>query len=696
VNILKIKTKINISLALIALAFLIFTILYGNYVYEKERKRVYNHSIVVASAMWHFEIESVKEYFKLASEAYNYSKIQISDITGEIVITIDHPIAKPLDRFLSSLHLIPATKFTANVVYEEKRIGRVDVTWYNTIIYNYFYALVLSFLLATALRFYLYNLEARQELESRVIERTADLRAEMAEREQAQQALRDSEAKYRSLFENLYDVYYSTDDKGKITLVSPSVKNYLGYSPNELIGRNIKDAYVSAQEREAFLLRLNKDGYVKNFETQLKRKDNSIIWVSTNAQMLKDDEGKFIGVEGITRDVTDRKALEIQLRQAQKFEAIGTLAGGVAHDFNNLLMGIQGRASLVGSENNASPEQREHLEAIEEYVRSATNLTKQLLGLAREGKHEVKPFDLNELVKASASMFGRTRKEIRIQVTTAPKTVVVEGDRGQIEQVLLNLFVNAWHAMPDGGDLNLMVSRVILDEFALQTYQLLPGRYCKIGVSDTGIGMDEETRLRVFDPFFTTKDKSRGTGLGLASAYGIVKNHDGVITVDSEVGKGATFSVYLPISDKNAQRDEAVREGLEKGSETILLVDDEEMIIEVATAMLEKLGYQVIAARSGDEAISTTAEPGAVFDLVILDMIMPGMDGGKVFEKIRETKPAVPVILSSGYAVDGQATEIMNKGCNGFIQKPFNLSELSQKIRQILDTTKAPQWDSMA
>ncbi len=390
----------------------------------------------------------------------------------------------------------------------------------------------------------------------------------------------------------------------------------------------------------------------------------------------------------IYEDVTEKSRLERQLQQAHKFEAIGTLAGGVAHDFNNLLMGIQGRSSLVAIDLDPAHPHMEHLNAIQEYIRSATDLTRQLLGFARGGKYEVKALDINDLVTSSAAMFGRTRKEIRIHTQCGPASLVVEADRSQIEQVLLNLYVNAWQAMPNGGDLYLETREVQLNEAYCRPHRVEPGRYARLSVTDTGIGMDAATRQRVFDPFFTTKEKSRGTGLGLASAYGIIKNHGGLITVYSEVGHGTTFAIYVPLSDRAVAHEAPAQLEMTTGSETILLVDDEAMIIEVGQAMLEKLGYHVITCDSGHDAVETVRSKGSRIDLVLLDMIMPGMDGGKTFDRIRELQPSMPVVLSSGYAINGRATQIMRRGCNGFIQKPFHLTELSEKIRQVLEALR--------
>ena len=409
--------------------------------------------------------------------------------------------------------------------------------------------------------------------------------------------------------------------------------------------------------------------------------DRAINWV----------DGRIVRIQ-IAMDITatkahekDRKRMEQQLLQAQKLEAVGTLAGGIAHDFNNLLMGIQGRASLMSYDLEPNHNCHEHVNAILEYSRSATDLTSQLLGVSKGGKYEVKPTNINDVVSESSVMFGRTKKEISIHLKLHESTPISLVDRRQIEQVLLNIFINAWQAMPGGGKIFIETALLNLVEAYCKPYSAQPGQYVNIAITDTGIGMDEQTRQRVFDPFFTTRRKERGTGLGLASAYGIVNNHSGIITVDSEIGKGATFKIYLPLTDQQEQSEPDAAKSLLKGTETLLLVDDEQLVIDVGKEMLEKLGYQVITANNGKQASEVIENYDGNIDLMILDMIMPGMDGNDTFDHVRKIRPALPVILSSGYSINGKATEIMNKGCNGFIQKPFELSALSQKIRQILD-----------
>ena len=317
-------------------------------------------------------------------------------------------------------------------------------------------------------------------------------------------------------------------------------------------------------------------------------------------------------------------------------------------------------------------------------MKNATDLTRQLLGFARGGKYEIKPTRMNVILDQSIDMFGRTRKEIQIHKNYEEDLWTVEVDRGQMHQVLLNLFVNAWQAMPDGGNLYLRTENCVIQEDLLRPPELMPGKYVKISVTDTGVGMDEAIMGRIFEPFFTTKEMGRGTGLGLASSYGIIRNHGGWIHADSSIGQGSTFSFYLPASDNIMTTQDPAPSKQVQGSESVLLVDDEEVIIDISKEFLEVLGYTVLTARSGQEAIETYRREPEKIDVVIIDMIMPMMNGEETIQHLKAINPNVKIILSSGYSIDGKALEIMNRGCSGFIQKPYGLNELSQTIRKAL------------
>lgn len=380
-----------------------------------------------------------------------------------------------------------------------------------------------------------------------------------------------------------------------------------------------------------------------------------------------------------------RAELESKFQEAQKLEALGTLAGGIAHDFNNLLMAIQGNTSLMLVNMDPGHPYYEKLKNTEQFVIRGSELTRQLLGFARRGKYHVKATNINALITDCSSLFGRTNKNVSMHLDFEPNPWIVNIDRGQIEQVLLNLLVNAWQAMPGGGNLTIRTENVTLDENNIKGLHSKPGKYVKTSVIDEGIGMDEKIMQRIFDPFFTTKEMGRGTGLGLASAYGIIQNHDGFFEVQSKVGHGSTLSFLIPASNGKVIQEPTIDIGqLEKGTETILLVDDEVIIADVALEILQNLGYTVLLATSGKEAVEIYSREKDRVDLVILDLIMPGMSGSKTFDMLKQSNPNVKVLLSSGYSLSGEADSIMAKGCGGFIQKPYNIVKFSQKIREVL------------
>ena len=518
----------------------------------------------------------------------------------------------------------------------------------------------------------------------------------ISERLKSEEALRQSEEKYRNVLEGIEEGYFEVDLAGNFTFFNGSMAKITGFPSKELMGSNNRDLTSQKTAKKIFqvfnrVYRTGRSARVLNYEIITKDGSKKILEVS--ASLMRNSDQKPIGFRGLARDVSEqliaekeKERMATQIRQAQKMEAIGTLAGGIAHDFNNLLMGFQGNLSLMLMEMSPDNPYYDYLTNMEDYVKRGSDLTRQILGFARGGKYEVRPTNLNDLLEQSSQLFGRTRKEILIHKKFQKNPWAVEVDRGQIEQVLLNLFVNAWQAMPTGGDIFLETENVTLKEEDWdKPYTLNQEKYVKIAVADTGVGMDKRTLGRIFEPFFTTKEVSRGTGLGLASAYGIIKNHNGMIEVTSDMGHGTTFTIYLPKSDKDFLEERPAIEKAIKGRKVIMLVDDEEMVAEVGQKMLQKLGYRVILAQSGQKAIQIFEKLHSRIDLVILDMIMPEMGGSETFDHLKAIGPDIKVLLSSGYAIDGQASQIMERGCNGFIQKPFSLRHFSQKIREILD-----------
>ncbi|HVN72521.1 MAG TPA: PAS domain S-box protein [Desulfomonilia bacterium] len=513
---------------------------------------------------------------------------------------------------------------------------------------------------------------------------------DVTEQRKAAVALRESEERFRDLANLLPETVFETDEAGRLTFVNQSSLERFGYSADEVAGGLSIFDVITRDDHERLIVnyqKIFKGDRIGLNEYTARRKDGSTFPAMIHSTSILRD-GKPAGLRGFLIDITEKKNLEHQLVRAQKMEAIGTLAGGIAHDFNNLLMGILGNVSLMLLHFDESHPFFDRLKSVEEYIQRGSDLTKQLLGFARGGKYEVKPTNLGEFVHRSSEMFGRTKKEIRIHRKLADGLWTVEMDRGQMEQVLLNLFVNAWQAMPGGGDLYLSVENVELDEVDVSPYDIKPGRFVKVTVTYTGIGMDESVKARIFEPFFTTKERGRGTGLGLASAYGIIKNHGGLIYVESEKDMGTSFMIYLPASDKAVEEDRRTRGEVLKGQEAVLLIDDEDMILDVGSKMLEGLGYKVMTAPGGRQGLKVYEQNRDKIDLVILDFIMPDFGGKETFDTLHRVNPQVKVLLSSGYSLDGQAKEIMQSGCKGFIQKPFSMAELSKKIREILDSDK--------
>ncbi|MBA4397442.1 MAG: hypothetical protein C0394_08685 [Syntrophus sp. (in: bacteria)] len=471
-----------------------------------------------------------------------------------------------------------------------------------------------------------------------------------------------------------------------IQYANPAFERMIGYEKAELVGWHTRRLKSGRHDRAFYTAIRNTlaQGEVWSGRAINCRKDGSLFDVEVTVTPVRDRSGKVINYVAIHRDISNEVRLEKQLNQAQKLEAVGTLAGGIAHDFNNLLMGILGYASLMLLDTDENHPHYKKLKAIETQVQSGADLTRQLLGVARIGRYEVKPTDLNELIHKTASLFGRTKKEIRIHEKYEASPWTVDCDRGQIEQVLLNLFVNAWQAMPGGGEIYLETRNFNLDENYTKPFSVVQGRYVRISVTDTGVGMDEKTRERIFDPFFTTKEMGRGTGLGLASAYGIVKGHAGIINVYSERGHGTTFNICLPASNAEAIAEAEPSGNIITGNETVLIVDDEPTVLNVAAEMLKGLGYQVMAAGGGRQAIEIYKANHGKIDLVILDMIMPDMGGGETYLALKAITPGVKVILSSGYSINGEAETIMDQGVQAFLQKPFDMAGLARKIRDVL------------
>ncbi len=502
----------------------------------------------------------------------------------------------------------------------------------------------------------------------------------------------------RARYFDLYDLapvgYCTLDAEGTIREANLTAATLLGVPRPDLPGAPLSRFVLPADQDAWYLHRrlLLETGEPQAFEARMIRPEGEPVWVwlSGAIRASEGDAGPVIRLA--LMDISRRKAAEAkeqalraQLDQAERLEAIGTLAGGVAHDFNNILAGILGWLSVLELGPGSAEATQEDIREVKGLVERGAVLAKQLLGFARRGKYDVRPLDLAKVAAETGTLFGRTRPDVALDLDLPPGLPPVLMDHVQLEQVLLNLFVNAGQAMPDGGRIRVTAEPVSLEAATAGNAEVGPGRYLRLRVTDSGAGMDATTRARIFEPFFTTKGMGKGTGLGLASVYGIVKNHGGAIEVESAPGQGTTFTLLLPTAVEAAPRAAPAAENPRSpGRGTLLVVDDESAVLRMNARLLEGLGYVVLTASGGREAVELVRQHGTAISLVILDMTMPEMSGSQTFDALRDLNPDLKVLLASGYSVQGKAQQILDRGCNGFIQKPFDTTTLSAKLAEIL------------
>lgn len=495
-----------------------------------------------------------------------------------------------------------------------------------------------------------------------------------------------------NIFDSIIDSVITTDLDGTIMYMSSQAKKLLGCEVDECKGVKVYSYYKNGiEDAKKIMAQLKSKGALKEYDLKIRNAYGDIIDVILSASMLRNESGTIIGTLGVFRDITEKKQTELHLQSALRNQALGTLCGGIAHNFNNLLMIIQGYASIMLTGLDDTHPHFKMVSNIEKQIQIGAELTKQLMGYtAKENKYELCSIDLHKVVQETADAFSMPNPHIRVHLDMHTDKLRVFADYHQIGQVLMNVYVNACEAMPDGGDLYIRAYHMEYSEIPPNARAKLESRsYVAVEIQDTGIGIDEKNLGHIFEPFFTTKDMKSGVaGLGLSSAFGIVHAHNGCIDVFSEKGQGATFTVYLPCAEEIERKkieQASSKASLYRGTETILLVDDEEMIIDVSRQMLEKLGYSVLIADNGNKAVDIYKRSMKYIDLVILDMIMPGMDGKEVYETLKRINPTVKVIFLSGFCVDGQLDQRYFEMGNGFIQKPLSINALSQKIREILD-----------
>jgi len=522
------------------------------------------------------------------------------------------------------------------------------------------------------------------------------LKSAVEERERAEAALRESEARFRRLFENSLVGIYRTTPDGRILLANPTLVKMLRYPSFEALAQlNLeKDGFPAESPRRLFKEAIERDGAVRGLESAWICADGTTIYVRESAQAVRGPDGSIEYYEGVVEDITEQRRLEEQLRQAQKMEVIGRLAGGVAHDFNNILTVILGHSDLLLKAMAVREPLRQHVEELRAAGQRAAALTRQLLAFSRKQTLQPQVLNLNDLIANLSKMLRRLiGEDILLTTTFDPALGQVKVDPGQIEQVITNLAVNARDAMPEGGTLTLQTANAELDAaYASQHLEVTPGRYVLLSVTDTGTGMSEEVQAHLFEPFFTTKGVGKGTGLGLATVFGIVKQSGGHITVHSELGHGTTFNIYLPRTEEAAAAEAVPAQApveLPRGTETILLVEDERQVRHLAQAALERCGYSVLAAANGTEALQLAREHKGKLDLLVTDLIMPGINGHMLARSLQSRHPGLKFLFMSGYTdASLLPREFLAEGA-AFLQKPFLMELLVRKVRAALDASPA-------
>ncbi len=516
--------------------------------------------------------------------------------------------------------------------------------------------------------------------------------SDISDLKRAEEALRESEERYRTILESIEEGYYEVDIAGNFTFFNDSLCKIFGYPRNALTGTNIRKlTYQDTARRgyQAFNRVYTTGKPIKGFEWEVIKKDQSIGDAEASVTLIKDAEGRPTGFRGIIRDVTERKLLEAQLRESQKMEVISTLAEGVAHQFNNALAAVTGNIELLEISLAGGKNIGEYIEPIKSSAHRMAHLTRQLLAYATGGRHDPQPMSLSDFVKNALPMIQSTVKPGICIETDLPSDVFgVEADHTQMEMVLSAVVANADEATEDRGRIRITTRNVEIANAPVKDHPWLkPGRYVSLSLEDDGKGMDKETRGRIFDPFFTTH--VRGRGLGMATVYAIVRDHEGWISVDSEPGKGTAVRIYLPALEAEKAVKERVLKEREiepaRGEGTILVIEDEEEVMRIARQALQMLGYDVIEAKTGKEAIDTVRTYEGQIDLALLDIKLPDINGDKIYPLIMEARPNLKVIVFTGYTLDGPPREILGAGAEGFIQKPFSISTLADKLKEVLE-----------
>ncbi|MDA3838868.1 MAG: ATP-binding protein, partial [Candidatus Delongbacteria bacterium] len=509
-----------------------------------------------------------------------------------------------------------------------------------------------------------------------------------------EKSLRGSRRLYRAIIKDITSIICRFDIDGRIQFFNRTAVNLFKEDKQQLKNSIIYDLFFKEDsiKIKKIVDKLCVEDPITNFEQSVKINSNE-YWFYWTVRAIFNSKSEIDEYQIIGTDINEYKKSEARerlfrekMQHSEKMEALGNLAAGIAHDFNNILMGIQGNISLLKLKLSVDEKSVEKLDKIENYIDNASNLARQMLGIAKGGKYDLVSLNINDTINSVLKFFVRTNKDIVTTENLAKDLKNIEADKTQMNQVILNIMVNASQAISSKGQIFVETKNVILNQDFVEPHNLPSGEYVKISIKDNGIGMDAETQKKVFDPFFTTKHRAKGTGLGLSSVFGIVKNHNGIISLHSIEGKETTFDIFFPVTNKDNSQGEFDPQKIILGSaQKILIIDDEKMVLETTSEVLKSLKYIPIQAMSGIDGLELFKNEYENISLVILDMIMPQMDGEEIYRELKKIDPRVRVLISSGYSITGKIRSILDNGGRGFIQKPFNITNLSIKIKNILE-----------
>ncbi|WP_024335662.1 ATP-binding protein [Desulfotignum balticum] len=686
-----------------AVAAILLVVLFGTLVFihevrvrEKAHQGIAVHAGIVANALWNHNKEGVSQYLMLAAKLENYASVMVMDTRGNVFQKVSGTSAGILDRFFSPLKLVPRQTLVSPVRYDDKIIGTLQAVWVCDTIY--FDAMLLVILVMVFVIFLLYTrvVNEKKMLENRVTHRTGELselnkhlQKEIEEHKAAKQALEKSEERYRAYFEeNIAGAYISTP-LGRLIDCNRKYLDIFGFENKyQALNSPITDIYSRREERRQFLDTLVEKRKVSAYETKFRKTDGSLIHLIENAAAVFDENGRLDHIRGFLLDVTEKHHLELQLLQTQKMESIGRLAGGIAHDFNNMLNVILGHADLALDKLDSAAPLYNHVQQIRNAATHSADITRQLLAFARKQTISPRVLDLNQTVEGMLTMLRRLLGEdIDLVWEPGDNTGAVQMDPSQIHQIMANLCVNARDAIKDVGHITIKTeTKVFYEQEDSDLSGVIPGEFVRLRVTDDGCGMDQHTLDNLFDPFFTTKEVGKGTGLGLSTVYGIVKQNQGFIHVDSRPEKGATFDIFLPrYKDVVVTPKKESPENIPAGNgETILVVEDETAILELLETMLEQLKYTVLTETSPKAALDLAKTRHGKIHLLITDMVMPEMNGRDLARQMTALFPKIRLLFMSGYTdniIAGQAGEIQQ---TSFIQKPFSMQDIAGKVHDIL------------